>query len=399
MTKTTLSHRINGLDTLRASAILLVLMYHYMVFVSHEASFGILSEIGWAGVDLFFVLSGYLIGNQIFSAMQSDRSFSLKKFYIRRALRTLPNFYVILAIYFLFPLVVGGNPVTPLWKFLSFTQNFNLRPGSAFSHAWSLCIEEQFYLVLPALALLVHRLGKSVKAGWILLISLMCAAVLLRSWMWRDVGSDGTLYYVTIYYSSLCRFDELLPGVALAMLKNFHPATWQRVQAHGQATLLSGLALCLLSFYLFVNYSYVDGQGFLWFTTAFGYSLLAISFALLTMAALSPNSWLYQWRIPGAAQLAMWSYALYLAHKPLMNVLISPLTHQGVSVTSASGISIMFVASLLGGYLLFSAVETPFMKLRDRFFPTNLVKATTAESTNKLSSTASSAITSHSSTG
>ncbi|MEB0001218.1 hypothetical protein QN367_19355, partial [Cryobacterium sp. RTS3] len=88
----------------------------------------------------------------------------------------LPNFYVILAVYLLFPLAVGGNPVTPLWKFLSFTQNFNLRPGSAFSHAWSLCVEEQFYLLLPAIALLVHRLRKSLKAGWILLIGLMTIA-------------------------------------------------------------------------------------------------------------------------------------------------------------------------------------------------------------------------------
>ncbi|MDY7536866.1 acyltransferase [Undibacterium sp. RTI2.2] len=383
---TSSSSRINGLDTLRAIAILLVFMYHYMVFVSHEASFGSLSQIGWAGVDLFFVLSGYLIGNQIFSAMQSGHSFSLKMFYIRRALRTLPNFYVILAVYLLFPLAVGGNPVTPLWKFLSFTQNFNLRPGSAFSHAWSLCVEEQFYLLLPAIALLVHRLRKSLKAGWILLIGLMTIAVLIRSWMWRDVGSDGGLYYVNIYYSSLCRFDELLPGVAIAMLKNFHPAAWQRTQACGRTTLLGGIGLCFFSLYLFTNYNYVDGQGFLWFTTAFGYSLLAISFALLTVAALSPVSWLYRLRIPGAAKLAIWSYALYLVHKPLMNVLINPLNSIGISVTSASGIGVMFVASLIGGWLLFTLVETPFMKLRNRFFPTNFVKRTESGNTKVLNS-------------
>ena len=386
MTMTSSSSRIHGLDTLRAIAILLVFMYHYMVFVSHEASFGSLSQIGWAGVDLFFVLSGYLIGNQIFSAMQSDRPFSLKMFYIRRALRTLPNFYAILAIYFLFPLAVGGNPVTPLWKFLSFTQNVNLRPGSAFSYAWSLCIEEQFYLVLPAIALLLHRMGKSIKLGWMVLIGLMMIAVLMRSWMWRDVGSDGGLYYTNIYYSSLCRFDELLPGVAIAMLKNFHPVAWQRTQAYGQTTLLGGIVLCLSSFYLFTNYSYVDDQGFLWFTTAFGYSLLAISFALLTVSAMSPESWLYQLHIPGAAKLAVWSYAMYLVHKPLMNVLIKPLNNIGVTVTSAGGISLMFIASLTGGWLLFTLVETPFMKLRDRFFPTNFVKRADSGNIDELNS-------------
>jgi peptidoglycan/LPS O-acetylase OafA/YrhL len=366
--------RINGLDTLRAIAISLVLMYHYMVFVSHEASFGVLSEIGWIGVDLFFVLSGYLIGNQIFSSMKSASQFSLANFYIRRALRTLPNFYVILALYFLFPLELGGKPVTPLWKFLTFTQNFELRPGSAFSHAWSLCIEEQFYLLLPVLALLLYRLKRSVNSvttGWIVLLGLMCTAILLRSWMWRNVGADWTEYYVNIYYSSLCRFDELLPGVALAMLKNFHPAQWQRAQQHGQASLLAGLCLCLLSCFLFQKYSYVEGQGFLWFTTSFGYSLLAISFACLTMSALSPNSWLHRLRIPGAAAIALWSYALYLAHKPLMHVLIAPITELGIDVKSAIGIAFMFAASTLAGWLLFTLVETPFMALRTRYFPVN----------------------------
>ncbi len=93
--------RSNGLDTLRAIAILLVLMYHYMCFVSHQATFGWGSEVGWVGVDLFFVLSGYLIGNQVFAGMVKGNSISLLAFYMRRALRTWPLFWVILAAYFL----------------------------------------------------------------------------------------------------------------------------------------------------------------------------------------------------------------------------------------------------------------------------------------------------------
>ena len=216
------SSRINGLDTLRACAILLVLMYHYMVFVSHEPSFGFLSEIGWMGVDLFFVLSGYLIGNQIFAGLQSEHGFSLKTFYIRRALRTLPNFYVVLAIYFLFPIEAGGKAVTPLWKFLTFTQNFDLKPGSAFSHAWSLSIEEQFYVALPLVAIACMTYLKSVRAMWLVLFAAMAGAAGMRYLMGQQVGDDFTQYYVHIYYSTWCRFDELLPGVALALL------LWQR---------------------------------------------------------------------------------------------------------------------------------------------------------------------------
>jgi peptidoglycan/LPS O-acetylase OafA/YrhL len=93
-----IKHRIYGLDTLRAAAIILVLMYHYLVFVDHEPIFGIFSDVGWIGVDLFFVLSGYLIGHQIFSSLVSRGTFSLKNFYCRRLLRTLPNYLFILSI-------------------------------------------------------------------------------------------------------------------------------------------------------------------------------------------------------------------------------------------------------------------------------------------------------------
>lgn len=360
--------RINGLDTLRACAITLVLMYHYMVFVSHEPSFGFLSEIGWVGVDLFFVLSGYLIGHQIFSGLQSSFGFSLKTFYIRRALRTLPNFYVVLAIYFLFPVEAGGKAATPLWKFLTFTQNFNLKPGSAFSHAWSLSIEEQFYVVLPLIAIVTMRLLKSVRAMWAVLLTAMVAAASMRYMMWRQVGDDYTQYYVHIYYSTWCRFDELLPGVALALLKNFHPQLWIRSLKFGHVSLFAGVLLTAIAMFLFTNYSYIDGQGFLWFTTTFGYTILASGFALLTLAGLSPNSYLYRWRVPGAAPLALWSYALYLLHKPLMNALIRPFELWGWSVKSWTGIAGMFVVSIGAAYVLFRVVETPFMRMRDHYF-------------------------------
>jgi peptidoglycan/LPS O-acetylase OafA/YrhL len=89
-----LSARNHGLDTLRALAITLVFAYHYMVFVSRQPTFGWVSVVGWVGVDLFFVLSGYLIANQLFEGMARGQQVSLTRFYARRALRTLPVFWV-----------------------------------------------------------------------------------------------------------------------------------------------------------------------------------------------------------------------------------------------------------------------------------------------------------------
>ncbi len=98
--------RVDGLNTLRALAILLVFTYHYMVFVSRTPTFGWASTVGWIGVDLFFVLSGYLIANQIFVGIAEGQTLSLKAFYLRRELRTLPNFYAVLGLYFF---VSGGD--------------------------------------------------------------------------------------------------------------------------------------------------------------------------------------------------------------------------------------------------------------------------------------------------
>ena len=367
------ARRNDGLDTLRAFAIILVFTYHYMVFVSQEATFGWGSTAGWTGVDLFFVLSGYLISNQLFSGLVRGQALSLKAYYARRLLRTLPNYYVVLALYFLFPLVMGGSAPPPLWKFLTFTQNWVLQPGTAFSHAWSLCIEEQFYLVLPVLVLLAARYGKSIRAAWLVLGVLVLAGIATRSALWLQYGReiDGALnqYYPNVYYSTLCRFDELLPGVALAMLKNFHPALWRRMLAWGNATLACGaLALALLC-YLVVNYYYIEGYGYGYFMTGFGYSLVALVFALLVLAALSPRSYLYRLRIPGAAQLAAWSYAIYLTHKPIAMILHRML--KGGALAPALVVVVIAGASVAGGWLLYRLVERPGMALRDALYPSN----------------------------
>lgn len=379
MNQSTRTTRINGLDTLRACAILLVMVYHYQVVVSKPALFGGLSEIGWVGVDLFFVLSGYLIGDQILAAMANGREFSLKTFYVRRFLRTLPNFYVVLALYFLFPLLMGGRTPPPLWRFLTFTQNWGLHTGTAFSHAWSLCIEEQFYVILPVVALLFSATGKYFaqrdnapschperRIVWIILVAVIMAGMAARGYFWANAVTNDETYYHYIYYSSLCRFDELLPGVAIALLKNYHGVLWEQLLKLGNAMLALGLLAVAILFYGFLNFHYIEGQGFGFVMTTFGYSLLAFSFALLVIAALSPYSYLHRLRIPGCASLALWSYAIYLVHKAVYFMLKAPLLAAGIGKASILSEVLMMAANVLVGWLLFLLVETPFMRLRAR---------------------------------
>lgn len=368
---TSLPHRrIHGLDTLRALAIVLVVLHHYTLFVSgREDQFGWLGQIGWVGVDLFFALSGYLIGNQIFAAMRSEAGLSLPRFYARRLLRTLPNFYVVLALYAFWPWFRNGQQMPPLWEFLTFTQNINLRPGTAFSHAWSLCIEEQFYMLLPALALLIASIRGSIRWAWATVALAFAAGMLIRATLWQDLV-DGNArsqlhYYQYIYYSTLCRFDELVAGVALALLKNYHVDAWRRLTAQGNAMLAAGIAVCAGAFYLFLD----DRQGLL--ATVAGFPLLALGCALLIVAALGERSFLRDTRIPGAASLALWAYAIYLTHKQIGILARKPMENLGYGPESAVAIAAVMAMSLAAGWLLYKAVETPFMALRDRYVPTN----------------------------
>jgi peptidoglycan/LPS O-acetylase OafA/YrhL len=363
--------RIHGLDTLRALAVSLVVLHHYTLFVSDAPTFGWVGEIGWAGVDLFFALSGYLIGNQIFQALGQPAGLSLPRFYARRLLRTLPDFWVVLALYALWPAWRGSVPMLPLWHYLSFTQNIHLEPGTAFSHAWSLCIEEQFYLLLPAAAVgaaILGRAGMRARWAWIALLLGWLAGALVRAAIWQ--GGQGAsnpmhYYYQNIYYASWCRCDELLAGVALALLKHCHGALWRRVLAHGKGLLAAGAAVVGAGFWCFL----ADHYGF--WTTVLGYPLLALGFALMILAALAPGSPLHRLRVPGAASLALWSYAIYLVHKQVSILAGQAMAARGYGPGHPLTIALALAASVLAGWLLFRLVETPFMRLRARWAPDN----------------------------
>ena len=366
--------RIHGLDTLRALAIVLVVLHHYVLFVSGDDTFGWVGAIGWVGVDLFFALSGYLVGNQVFAAMRSPQGLSLRFFYGRRLLRTLPNYYFVLALYFLSPAWRDNLQLPPLWKFLSFTQNLHLEPGTAFSHAWSLCIEEQFYLLLPACALaialcssLLRSLRSALRLAWAAIAAIFVIGMLVRGVLWLELADGRVLamnhYYKYIYYSTYCRFDELVAGVALALLKNHHAGLWRRLTAHGNLALGAGSAVTALAFALLLAHHYSFAM------TVFGYPLLALGFALLILAALDNASLLGRVRIPGARQLALYSYALYLTHKQVCILASAPLAARGYGPESPLAIGVSLALSLLSGWLLYRLVETPFMALRQRYLP------------------------------
>lgn len=362
--------RLPGLDLLRALAIGLVLLSHYQGFVSHNETFGALGAAGWAGVDLFFVLSGYLIGNQILAPLAAGQGLSLRVFFARRLLRTLPNYYVVLAVYLLALQFAPHSPIlgksmAPAWSYLTFTQNFGLAYGQTFTHSWSLCIEEQFYVVMPLAALLLARYARAAWPAWLVLGLAVAAGVAARTYAW--LAHDLAAFDAEVYYSSFCRSDELLFGVAIALLRNFHPAAFQRLMGYGNALLGLGLLLSVAVLSCIVQHWTSP-----FVTSALGFSLVAASFAVLVCAVLSPTCILHRWRVPGAASLALWSYAVYLAHKPIFMALSPWCKTWRIDPESPLCIAAVMALGILGGWILFRGVETPFMRLRARWYPASM---------------------------
>ena len=144
-----------GLDLLRALAIIVVVIYHAALFGFKLP--GRLDRFGWIGVDLFFVLSGYLIGGQLLAPFARGGPIDLRRFFARRVLRIIPAYFVILGVYAFLPSWREYPEMSPLWKFVISVQNIGLHGGTAFSHAWSLAVEDQFYLILPLMLILVSR--------------------------------------------------------------------------------------------------------------------------------------------------------------------------------------------------------------------------------------------------
>src|SRR3984893_1661053 len=239
-----------GLDLLRALAIIVVVIYHAGIMGFPLP--GRVHRFGWIGVDLFFVLSGYLIGGQLLAPLARHQSIKLGRFFSRRALRILPAYLVILAIYIFLPWWREYPEMTPWWKFLVSVQNIGLHGGTAFSHAWSLAVEDQFYLCLPFLLLFVNRRP---SAAIIVPCVIFCGGILLRAFLAYQHPAEvsGVAfrdYQAWIYYPTWTRLDPLVFGVALAAIEKFRPQWWERLTNFAVWLWLPGLALIVYGLWL-----------------------------------------------------------------------------------------------------------------------------------------------------
>lgn len=360
------AEKFYGLDHLRALAIFLVFFFHYFILSGGEPKWlPDYAKFGWTGVDLFFVLSGFLISSQLFLKIKQGEKISYKEFFLKRFFRIIPAYLIVVGIYFIVPIFREKESLPPIWKFLTFTQNFgtNLKDFGTFSHAWSLCVEEHFYFFLPIILILLQAKNLFKKSYWLLLILFLFGfAIRIYSWnnfyMPKINDENSWLYwYKFIYYPTYNRLDGLLVGVSIAGIYQFLPNLWNKIARFGNLNIIMSIIFLTCAFFL-CN----EQQTF--YASIFGFPLIAIGYGFLVIGAISPKSFLFKWKSKTTTFIATLSFALYLTHKGIIHITQKLL--ENTKLESNTILIICIGTIIIGAYLLNLIIEKPFMKLRNR---------------------------------
>lgn len=354
--------RSPALDGLRAVAVLMVVALH-VGFLMHPPVVGLAKTYfpgGFAGVDVFFVLSGFLITWLLLHERQRHGRISIKRFYARRALRLLPALVALLVVQALYALK-QGMPVFSEFKVLAavllyasnFVQAFHLHMPPELSHTWSLAVEEQFYLVWPAALtyLLIRRVrdGKPprISVPAILTVALVATNV-ARIIDWHAQG------YPAAYMLPYCHADGLIIGAMLAFAHHAGRAPKRGAAAAGWA----GLVFLLV---FLVVWPEGKAGNVIYYG---GFTVLALaSAAVLNAVLVAPGrlSRVLSWRpLVGIGRV---SYGLYLWHVLLFTVLTENTLGLGRWTRAFLGLALSAAATLASWIL----VEQPALRVKERY--------------------------------
>jgi len=360
------NHKLLGLDHLRALAISLVFLFHLQIF-GHPEWVKFIGGFGWSGVDLFFVLSGFLIAGQLFNRIANNKPISYKEFFLKRVFRIIPAYVTIVLLYALFPVLRERDPMAPLWRYLTFTLNIWLNRDmcNTFTHAWSLCVEEQFYLTLPAILWLCGYF-KAGKKSIYMIIGLFIAGFIIRLWSWDHLvqpalSGDGgeTMWLQYIYYPTYTRLDGLLTGVSIAGIFTFYPHIKTRIDRYGNVLLITGIAILTCAGFLCRDQNSFPAS-------VYGFPLVSLGYGAVVAGAVCPSCILYKFKSRVTAQIATLSYSIYLIHKIMLTISQKIFGQMGIDKNSNVMLIIGIISSIAGALLLRYLVEKPFLRLRDK---------------------------------
>jgi peptidoglycan/LPS O-acetylase OafA/YrhL len=342
------------LDVVRGVAIVLALGWHFSPQPSGHLALDALQwpgrVFGWAGVDLFFVLSGFLLGQLVLREHARTGRFDGRRFTARRVLKLWPVLYVFLAVH----AVVGAEPWTSyLWQNALHVQNY---AGTSLSHLWSLAVEEHLYLALALAFPILARRHRPVRLLVAVLLGVLVAALILRVAGVATGVSDVRLQWRTHF-----RVDSLAAGVLLAVVRVHAPATFDRLlQRRWLWAGVTAAGICFLAT--------VGKQGVLGSTV--GYTVAYVTGAgfllLLHGAAWVPRA---GWLSRPLAMLGRYSYGIYIWHVLAAQVVLAHLPGLSYDSTTPLAQLAKYGTAVVVGITATVLVERPVLALRDRLVP------------------------------
>ena len=358
-----MSRRIRELDGVRGIAILLVLVWHYVACQVPVEGPGAaplvvrLLSLTWSGVDLFFVLSGFLIVGILLDTKKSPSYF--KSFYIRRVCRIFPLYYLMVGLFVLLPrLGLFHNDwlfaaELPLWSYITLTQNFFMHEGGFGPNwlgvTWSLAVEEQFYLVIPLMVWWLNRRG---------LLLVLLVGIVAAPFLRHELGNLGA------YVFPFTRADSILLGGVIALLVRT-PGAWGLVRRY-RSVVWAVLGVAAVGLAVLMVKQAGVGDVYLHFVLAVFYGAMVILSLLISGSPL--NAFLCNRAL---VWLGLRSYGIYLFHQP-----VSSLVHGALNGNPAPSYAnfsefgatlVALLAVLVVSELSFRYFEAGFLRFGSRF--------------------------------
>lgn len=358
------SKRIVGLDIYRSAAILLVLFAHFLQVFSEDSLIVnfIYNFSGYIGVELFFVLSGFLIGGILVNINERSENFNLKvirKFWIRRWFRTLPAYYLMIFInailfyfandQFIFSSING-------WSYILFLQNFINQKQSFFSESWSLCIEEWFYLLIPLFIFFFSFLKKSRMQKFIIAVIFFYLLIMILKLV---VVFNFELTWGEVRRLTPLRLSSILYGVIAACINFYYKDSWINKK---NIFFAAGILFSALTTYLFitqVNYGIPNKESYL--VKVFLFDGFSISFAFLLPFFSQMKKLKITWLSTIFIFISTISYSMYLIHVPVLKLL--SVFH----FSSAVYYIFCWIVSIALSTVIYNLYEHPFTDLREKF--------------------------------
>ena len=368
------SSRIIGLDLLRCGAIFGVLVAHGLIFLYPHVPpvpigewtflLGYLGHFGFYGVELFFVLSGFLIGRILWRTSERlAQPSELLRFWSRRWFRTLPAYFLFLLINL--AVVLWVFPQTVPWDrfagYAVFIQNFASYGVFFFPESWSLAVEEWFYLLFPAAMWLLFRTKLSRD-----MVFLGAGAVfyVFSTWVrWRFSSDPAISWTVEPRVVTISRFDAMMVGIFAAWISLKYADVFRQIRWPAALIGLGGLIYAYTTLF-----APEEAQTRL-FAETLRFNLVSFGFACLLPLGLHAKSTGFRALDTGIRALACWSYSMYLSHMLVLRIMMERWMpeYNSNSVAGTVAFVLFILITIALSALVYRGFEKPCTCLRDRF--------------------------------